>query len=174
MCCPKALLVLAFVMIFEPANLSSSTRMMDAYRLLNQRSRHPQYDDYSYYATNLDYNDLPELLVQPYQRPQLSPKPTFSLNDLRGNLKTDMRPHFRNGSQCKTSHGPDPGKACIFPFTYEGTEHNECAQQISSPEPWCATQLDAQDGTVLNWGLCDHTLCFKEQGRLEKKSETKI
>ena len=165
MWCPRALIVLAFAVMLEPAS------PQDTYEYFNQRNRHPQYDDYRYYPTNSDYNDIQERLLQPPQRPQLSPRS----KDLRGNLETPMRPpHFRSGIQCKTSSGPDPGKACIFPFTYKGTEHNECAQLIRSPESWCATKLDVQDGTVSNWGLCDPTVCFKKRGRLQKKSNIKI
>ena len=39
------------------------------------------------------------------------------------------------------------GDACTFPFTYKGTEYNECTSIANNGVPWCTT--------AKGWGNCE-------------------
>merc|ERR1719282_2279275 len=39
------------------------------------------------------------------------------------------------------------GDACTFPFTYKGTEYNECTSIANNGVPWCTT--------AMGWGNCE-------------------
>ena len=52
----------------------------------------------------------------------------------------------------------DPGKPCIFPFTYLGVTHSECTVANNGRNGgnlWCATEVD-ENGNVVDykWGTC--------------------
>ena len=60
------------------------------------------------------------------------------------------------------------GKACIFPFEYEGESRAKCIQKWSDRKPWCPTKLDADGNFVsslsdnTSWDYCDFsTNCSK-------------
>ena len=65
---------------------------------------------------------------------------------------------------CTTANGPDPGKPCIFPFSFfkYGILWNiSCCTTLPSPagttEPWCPTMVD-ESGLFVNqssWGTCE-------------------
>ena len=43
---------------------------------------------------------------------------------------------------CVTNGGPDPDKACVFPFMYKGVQYDECTSEGSNTK-WCPTQVNA-------------------------------
>jgi hypothetical protein len=45
------------------------------------------------------------------------------------------------------------GNECVFPFTYKDVTYNNCTS-VDVYQPWCATQVDAPDNTIIAWGLC--------------------
>jgi hypothetical protein len=72
---------------------------------------------------------------------------------------------------CKARSSP-----CVFPFTFEGEEHKECAEYVSSGGEggeiirWCATKVDDQ-GVMMPgfWGRCDLSTCT--EGDRKKKGK---
>jgi hypothetical protein len=53
---------------------------------------------------------------------------------------------------CTTTGGNAPdGSTCVFPFTYNGVQYNECTS-IDEPAPWCNVDADQEDG--FSWGFC--------------------
>ena len=61
---------------------------------------------------------------------------------------------------CKTldvagDFNADPGKVCVFPFTYHGVTYSECTMDGMRGHFWCATELDAAGEVPDNkWGEC--------------------
>ena len=51
-------------------------------------------------------------------------------------------------SDCVTD---DNNKPCIFPFKYQGKEHNSCI--VSNKNFWCATELKS-NGNYKKWANC--------------------
>ena len=50
-------------------------------------------------------------------------------------------------SQCSTKEGPQEGQPCVFPFTWQGVTHTECAPWVyggqweEDNELWCSTKV---------------------------------
>ena len=68
-----------------------------------------------------------------------------------------------SGTTCKTVGGADPGKPCVFPFTFEGVTYTECTTAGNAPGDlslWCST-LTYVNGTHVGgqgkWGNCNTT-----------------
>ena len=65
--------------------------------------------------------------------------------------------------ECKTldvasDYNADPGKACVFPFTYNGVTYSECTTADNDGHFWCATEVDAAGEVPDNkWGECGAT-----------------
>ena len=62
---------------------------------------------------------------------------------------------------CKTK----TGHKCIFPFTYQGVQHNKCTTvgkySWRELEPWCAYKVDGKNEIVNSkWDYCK-TSCGK-------------
>merc|ERR1712170_147290 len=58
---------------------------------------------------------------------------------------------------CTTSSGPESGKACVFPFRYNGVVYSECAT-VDQSSAWCSTEVDAGGNFVANkYGFCPST-----------------
>ena len=57
--------------------------------------------------------------------------------------------------------GEDPGKPCIFPFSYKGIEYTECTTIDNDRKHWCATKVDT-NGSYIDgkWGNCN-SICPK-------------
>merc|ERR1711936_563242 len=62
---------------------------------------------------------------------------------------------------CSTSSGPASGQECVFPFTYNGVTHNNCADWLYGGQPagttWCSTKVDSSGVHVNNegnYGFC--------------------
>merc|ERR1711936_1343353 len=49
------------------------------------------------------------------------------------------------------------GKACIFPFTYQGRSYSECTTAGGFPQAWCATAINIYGShqATGQWGYCD-------------------
>ena len=60
-----------------------------------------------------------------------------------------------DGSGCVTD---DNNKPCVFPFKYQGKEHNSCI--VSSKNFWCATEVKS-NGYYKKWANCGEK-CPKE------------
>ena len=59
---------------------------------------------------------------------------------------------------------PNPNMDCVFPFTYNGTEHTNCTNDgLCSSCFWCGTQYNVTDED--GWGMCEEK-CPKEWGML--------
>jgi len=55
---------------------------------------------------------------------------------------------------CKTVGKTNPGKSCVFPFSYKGRVYNKCVPW--GEQFWCSLQPEFANGA---WGFCDTTLC---------------
>ncbi len=44
-------------------------------------------------------------------------------------------------------------KPCVFPFIYDGAEHNWCTTVMGSSAPWCGTVSNV-DNEPMEWGFC--------------------
>ena len=67
---------------------------------------------------------------------------------------------------CITTGGPNPGKPCIFPFTFKGVTYNGCAPEVKS-ETWCSTKVDKNGKHVTGqseYGVCSNS-CPNQTGR---------
>ena len=53
-----------------------------------------------------------------------------------------------SATTCHTVSGPEPNKACVFPFTYKGIIHEGCTDE-DHDQFWCLTDL-----TTRKWGNC--------------------
>ena len=53
-----------------------------------------------------------------------------------------------SATTCHTVSGPEPNKACIFPFTYKDIIHEGCTDE-DYDQFWCMTDL-----TTRKWGNC--------------------
>ena len=64
------------------------------------------------------------------------------------------------GSSCRTtksitSKNPDPNKACIFPFKYQGKEFTDCTTTNNNDIFWCATEVNSKgEYKSGKWGVC--------------------
>ena len=66
-------------------------------------------------------------------------------------------------NKCKT----EKGHWCKFPFEHRGKVYHTCtydhSEIISGKKPWCATEVDAKNGTdigrVSSWDKCDPIGC---------------
>ena len=63
--------------------------------------------------------------------------------------------------QCRTTDGPEEGKACVFPFTWQGVTYDQCqpweygGQWETDGELWCSTETDDQGTHVEgHFGIC--------------------
>ena len=62
---------------------------------------------------------------------------------------------YKRCGGCFTQSGPQSGKLCIFPFTYNGVEYTECPSVGNSGVPWCATVVNASGSYISGkWGNC--------------------
>merc|ERR1711862_766363 len=62
---------------------------------------------------------------------------------------------FSSNQRVPNSCATLTGGTCIFPFTYNGATHYQCAY-TDSPTPWCATAVDSSGVVVTNgWGDCE-------------------
>ena len=61
-------------------------------------------------------------------------------------------------SKCiTTGNGGNRGKACIFPFRYNGKIHFNCTITKGDPKPWCSTKVSKGYRHVSGeneWGYC--------------------
>jgi len=48
----------------------------------------------------------------------------------------------------------DSEEDCVFPFTFDGVEYNECAPGTSQPHPWCATSFQSDGKNIDSWKVC--------------------
>ena len=74
----------------------------------------------------------------------------------------------------KFATNDDPGKRCVFPFTYNTITYNECIYEPGDVHPWCATELDANGLTVM-YGIggiylhgnvnCCYSFCIMTTGQ---------
>merc|ERR1711934_65584 len=63
-----------------------------------------------------------------------------------------------SSSTCLTNSG----RACVFPFTYQGVVHNSCTLS-GFPDPWCSTLTDGSGTHITgNFGDCSAS-CPVEQ-----------
>ena len=61
--------------------------------------------------------------------------------------------------ECQTYAGPKNDDPCKFPFTFNGTEHNNCiTTDDRCGHPWCPTEYDENAGDLEfgSWGYCNH------------------
>ena len=75
---------------------------------------------------------------------------------------------FFQSMNCVTNGGPDPDKACVFPFMYKGVQYDECTSEGSNTK-WCPTQVNAFGygyGAAYGnrWGHCACTEKRKSMG----------
>ena len=66
--------------------------------------------------------------------------------------------------ECTTDGGRDHNKTCIFPFKSRGKTYNTCTRDhIRNQKPWCATDVNSDDGVAKNWGYCGPSCgeCFE-------------
>jgi hypothetical protein len=54
--------------------------------------------------------------------------------------------------EVSTCGGTANGEACVFPFTYEGVEYDDCTM-VEHDQPWCLTRPGLFDGHD-KWGNC--------------------
>ena len=59
--------------------------------------------------------------------------------------------------------GPNRGKPCKFPFTYNGNQYKSCILDESTSFPWCATESNYSDA---DWGYCN---CHQEWKKQESR-----
>ncbi|XP_059081531.1 peroxidase-like [Tigriopus californicus] len=63
--------------------------------------------------------------------------------------------------RCSTVSGPNPGKPCIFPFTYQGVTYKGCPiDPEDSSKRWCSTRTDRSGNHVTGqgeYGHCDQS-----------------
>ena len=68
---------------------------------------------------------------------------------------------FSDTKGCKTTaDGPQVSTPCIFPFSFKGTEYNECIFESGDDTPWCSTKVDENGKHVSgknNWGYCEES-----------------
>ena len=58
--------------------------------------------------------------------------------------------------ECFTKSGPETGKPCAFPFTYQGKTYEKCTE-IDHDQLWCSTEVDHNGVHVRGkWGYCDN------------------
>ena len=66
--------------------------------------------------------------------------------------------YFLCKARCITTGGPDLGKRCVFPFTYNGRQYRGCTLVgVNDGIPWCSTLTDARGIHVSGqgkWGKC--------------------
>ena len=60
--------------------------------------------------------------------------------------------HFPEES-CIAVGGPGIGKACVFPFTFEGVKYDKCQYYLDG-QLTCATEVD-DNGTTIEYGSCN-------------------
>ena len=58
---------------------------------------------------------------------------------------------IRYGKARYTVQVPDPGKPCVFPFSYNGIEYNSCTHDRFQYF-WCGVQYNVTDHS--GWGIC--------------------
>ena len=52
--------------------------------------------------------------------------------------------------------GDDPGKPCVFPFTYKELTYTECTTFENNGTHWCSTEVDASGSYIDGkWGNCN-------------------
>ena len=52
--------------------------------------------------------------------------------------------------------GDEPGKQCIFPFSYKGITYTECTTYENNGIPWCSTEVDTTGNYIDGkWGNCN-------------------
>ena len=58
-------------------------------------------------------------------------------------------------SACLTVSGPDPGRDCQFPFTFQGRTYAGCTYSFGIPQSWCSTAT-SEAGLYIpgSWGYC--------------------
>lgn len=69
--------------------------------------------------------------------------------------RREFQPCASDGAACITTGGPNPGKNCIFPFTWQGTTYHGCPED--SDGVWCSTKVDNAGNHVTGedeWGIC--------------------
>ena len=76
-------------------------------------------------------------------------------------------------SVCKTKDGPTAGgKACVFPFSFDGVTYNGCPSwPADASETWCSTKVDTAGNHVTgggNFGFCSAD-CPSNTGSLLSK-----
>ena len=64
-----------------------------------------------------------------------------------------------SGITCTTVGGADPGKSCVFPFSFRDVVYTECTLVGTGglPDPWCSTLTDERGQHVSGqgkWGNC--------------------
>jgi len=76
-------------------------------------------------------------------------------------LSTDGSIEDACTSGCMTdSSGPRQNSCCLFPFIYNGEEHNTCIE-VDGDKAWCSTKLDEGGLFISNeWGYCDKKCVF--------------
>jgi hypothetical protein len=62
---------------------------------------------------------------------------------------------------CITVGGPNPGKSCIFPFTYNGIKRTSCAWDHWANSDWCQIEIPSNGSAIKRqgklrgkWGVC--------------------
>ena len=52
--------------------------------------------------------------------------------------------------------GDDPGKPCVYPFTYKERTYTECTTFENNNTHWCSTEVDASGNYIDGkWGNCN-------------------
>ena len=52
--------------------------------------------------------------------------------------------------------GDDPGKPCVYPFTYKEITYTECTTFENNNTHWCSTEVDASGNYIDGkWGNCN-------------------
>ena len=58
-------------------------------------------------------------------------------------------------STCLTVSGPDPGRDCQFPFTFQGRTYAGCTYSFGIPQAWCSTATSEAGNYIPgSWGYC--------------------
>ena len=71
-------------------------------------------------------------------------------------------------SVCHTASGPDPNKACKFPFVYQAKEYLTCITVDNDDQPWCSTVVDDENQFInTKWGNCSDS-CPLGKGEIIK------
>lgn len=69
-------------------------------------------------------------------------------------------PVVKGESACLTNGGPNPGKECIFPFTFQGITYTGCALDLDDlSKTWCSTKVDSNGKHVMgqdDYGYCSN------------------